>query len=356
MRLNPQMVTLARELRELTQEQLADRVGVGQAKIAKLEGGLQPDVSDDLAERLAFALDMPIGFFQQVGDLVGVGSSAYFYRKRADLSARDRKRIHALINLLRINLGKMLNSIDVEARRPLPQFDVEDYGNSPERVAQAIRQLWNMPDGPVANLTTLIESAGVIIVPVDFGTQSMDGTSIRLADMPPLIFINASLSGDRWRFTLAHELGHLIMHDVPHEQMEDEADSFAAEFLMPEADMRPLFTRLGVIRLEDLAKLKPFWRTSMASLLKRAGDLGFLSASGRKGLWIAYRKTCVPEPNAFEQELIRTYAGITLYFTESLEYTCADMRSLLQISERDVDRLYGFVGRKEKVGPVLRVV
>ncbi|WP_169743714.1 XRE family transcriptional regulator [Paraburkholderia kururiensis] len=356
MKLNPQMVTLARELRELTQEQLADRVGVGQAKIAKVEGGLQSDVADEIAERLASALEMPLEFLQQSGDLVGVGSSAYFYRKKADLSARDRKRIHALINLLRLNLGKMLNSIEIEARRPLPQLDVEDYGGSPERVAQAIRQLWNLPDGPIVNLTTLIESAGVVIIPVDFGTQSMDGTSIRLADMPPLIFINIDLPGDRWRFTLAHELGHLIMHDVPHEQMEDEADAFAAELLMPTGELRPIFKRLTTIRLEDLAKLKPFWRTSMAALLKRAGDLGFLSANARKNLWITYRRTCLPEPSAFEQEPVRTYSGITQYFVDSLDYTRAEMESLLHISGSDFERLYRFSSGKPKTGPTLRVV
>jgi Zn-dependent peptidase ImmA (M78 family)/transcriptional regulator with XRE-family HTH domain len=355
MKLNPQMVTLARELREMTQQQLAEDVGVGQAKIAKLEGGLQPDVADDLAEKLSYSLRMPIGFFQQPGDLVGVGSSAYFYRKKADLSARDRKRIHAQINLLRINLSKMLNAIDVEARRPLPQFDVEDYGDSPERVAQAVRQLWNTPDGPIANLTALVESAGVIIVPVDFGTKSMDGTSIRLADMPPMIFINSSLLGDRWRFTLAHELGHLIMHDVPHERMEDEADAFAGEFLMPVSELRPIFKRLGTVRLEDLAKLKPFWRTSMAALLKRAGDLGFLSANARKGLWIAYRRTCVPEPSAFEQEPIRAYRGITSYFTESLGYTKLELENLFLIGANDLERWYGFVSGTQEASSAPRM-
>src|ERR1700710_277227 len=99
------MVTLARRLRELTQEQLANVLGVGQAKVAKIEGGLQSETTDELAEKLADSLDVPVAFFQQAGDFVGVGSSAYFYRKKADLSVRDRKRSHATINLKRIHLA-----------------------------------------------------------------------------------------------------------------------------------------------------------------------------------------------------------------------------------------------------------
>ncbi|MBK7012326.1 MAG: ImmA/IrrE family metallo-endopeptidase [Xanthomonadales bacterium] len=45
-----------------------------------------------------------------------------------------------------------------------------------------------------------------------------------------MIFINKDVPGDRWRFTLAHELAHLVMHDIPKPDMEDEADEFASEF------------------------------------------------------------------------------------------------------------------------------
>ncbi|MGF6641597.1 ImmA/IrrE family metallo-endopeptidase [Paraburkholderia sp. MM6662-R1] len=338
--LNPHMVTLARELRELTQEQLAELTNVGQAKIAKIEGGLQPDAPDELAGKLAESLKVPVAFLTQPGDLLGVGSSAYFYRKKADLTARDRKRIHAIINLTRMHLAKLLNAVEVKARRPLPQLDIEEYANSAARVAQAVRQFWTLPDGPVKNVTALIESAGVIVVPVEFGTRSMDATSIRLADMPPLIFINGALPGDRWRFTLAHELGHLVMHDFPHEQMEDEADEFAAEFLMPEAEMRAIFTRLNNVRLEDLAKLKLFWRASMAALLKRVGDLGFLTPYGKKSLWISLRRLGLPEPNSFEREETKTYPGITRYFTDTLKYTRQNMEATLLMHSNDLVRLH----------------
>ena len=93
------MVTLAREFRGLTQEQLGHAIGVTQAKIAKIEGGLQPELTGPHAELLSAALDFPSSFFQQNEELLGWGSSAYYYRKKASITASDRKRIRANIYL-----------------------------------------------------------------------------------------------------------------------------------------------------------------------------------------------------------------------------------------------------------------
>lgn len=203
MKINGQMVTLAREFRELTQQALATQAGTGQSTVAKVEAGLKSDVEEALLARFADVLGFPEAFFQQNEELLSFGSSAYFYRKRASLTAADRKRIHSMVNLMRIALRQMLRHIDVEPRRELPQFDLEEYGQSPARVAQALRAYWALPDGPIRDLTELVEGAGVIVFRCSFNTRKFDGTSLRLTDMPPMVFLNADMSGDRWRFTLA---------------------------------------------------------------------------------------------------------------------------------------------------------
>ncbi len=60
--------------------------------------------------------------------------------------------------------------------------------------------------------------------------------------MPPLFFINVTIPADRVRFSLAHEIGHIVVHQLPTDDMEREADRFAAEFLMPESAVRPDLT------------------------------------------------------------------------------------------------------------------
>src|SRR5258708_17080283 len=119
MKVSPQMVTLAREYRGLTQEQLARKIGVGEARVAKIEGGLQTELPEAIFDDLCSGLSFPPSFFQQEEDLIGVGSSAYYYRKKADLSAFDRKRIHGVVNLVRIHLKKLLSFVDVAVKRQL---------------------------------------------------------------------------------------------------------------------------------------------------------------------------------------------------------------------------------------------
>src|SRR5712692_815993 len=109
MNVNPEMVILAREYRGLTQEELAKELFVSQAKIARIEGGLQSDVPDSLMDALSEALSFPRDFFSQEENRIGFGSSSYFYRKKADLTATDRKRIHGLVNLLRIGIKKYIS-------------------------------------------------------------------------------------------------------------------------------------------------------------------------------------------------------------------------------------------------------
>lgn len=343
MKANSAMLVLAREYRGRTQEELARSIGVGQARIAKWEGGAQPDIPDPLFALLCDSLGFPPAFFEQTEELLGFGSSAYYYRKKADLTAADRRRIHGLVNLLRIHVKRMLASVEIETKHGLPQLDLEDYGGSAARTAQAVRAFWALPEGPVRNVTALIESAGVIVVPCDFPTRSMDATSLRLAEMPPLIFVNASLPADRWRFTLVHELAHLIVHQVPHETMEDEADAFAAEFLLPEIELRAQFARISNIRLQDLANLKPYWKTSIGALLKRAGDLGYLSDNQKRYLWSSMSKNGwrTQEPHPLPKEEPTIHRKLLEVFTGDLGYSAEEMAEFLKVTVPGLRELHG---------------
>lgn len=101
----------------------------------------------------------------------------------------------------------------------------------------------------------------------------MFGLSEWIPPAPPLFFINdrPDMSADRDRWTLAHEIGHIMLHSLPNARMEEEADKFAAEFLAPSRDIRPYLR--PPVRLHTVGKLKPYWGMSMAALMQRALDL-----------------------------------------------------------------------------------
>lgn len=339
--INGQMVILAREFRGMTQTELARKIHVSQATVARIEAEFETDVEELRVQTLTSALSVTEAFLQNSDHLIGVGSSAYFYRKKAKLSAADMKRIHAVVNLLRMHLKKMLDSVEIEPARKLPNLPIDDFSGSAKSVAQALRQMWNVPDGPIRNLTHLIESAGVIVIPCDFGTEHMDGTSIRLAELPPIVFMNANVPGDRWRFTLAHELCHLVAHDVPSETMEDEADEFASEFLMPALNMKAVFSRMERIRIADLANIKPYWKTSIGSLIQCAKSLGVIDRDKQKSLWIQLRKHGYPEPSPIEREEPKNFRNMLNYFMDNLEFSPEELARHFAITRQDLELLHG---------------
>lgn len=356
-RINPEMVVLAREFRGLKQKDLAERINIKQPQIAKLEAGLIGDAADSLLPALARELEFPEEFFTQSEVLVGFGSSSLYYRKRNKLSATDRRRIHSLVNLIRINLKTMLTAVELAPTRKLPRMPLEDNAKSPAAVARAIRSFWRLPDGPIKNVTALLEGAGIVIVPSDFGTRDMDGTGLWLNDMPPMIFINQDLPGDRWRHTLCHELAHFVMHEVPYEAMEDEADQFAGELLMPEIEARAEFSRLGAIRFSSLVNLKPYWKVSISSLIIRARELGLLSEYAEKRLWMERGNAGGnTEPVQIPREEVQNLPNMIRYFRSDLGFLEDDMQGLLKINHQELRSLYGVSDEPVRPRARLRLV
>lgn len=327
MKINGEMLALAREYRGISQQELCDKVGVSQSQIAKIEGGLRPDIDDELLLKLSGELGFPADFFSQNEQVLGFGSSAFFYRKQAALTASERKKIHSLVNLLRIAIRQYIKHVDIVPSLQLPLFDIEDYGGSAAHVAMAARVMWNLPDGPVRNVTSIIEKAGVIIIPCNFDTRRFDATSLRLADMPPLIFINANLPGERWRYTLCHELGHLVMHTVPHERMEEEADQFAAEFLTPAQEIKPQLIGMKAWRLSELVRLKSYWKVSFGMLVMQGKMLGLLS---KEQVADFYRRNPIRgvEPHPIEREAPTNLHKIASTICDRLQFGVQGMADL----------------------------
>lgn len=353
MKISGDMLVLAREFRDMTQKEVADAAMVAQSTVAKIEAGLKSEISDDLGERFSATLRFPIEFLSQDEELLSYGSSAYFYRKRATMPAADRKRIHSVVNLLRIAVRRFMRFVDVDPTRPLPQFDIEEYGHSAANVAKALRVTWSLPDGPIRDLTALVESAGIIVVPCDFGTRLMDATSLRLSDMPPLVFISASLPGDRWRYTLAHELGHLVMHTVPHERMEIEADEFAGEFLTPAASIKPQLTQVRSMRVRDLAPLKLFWKVSFQMLLMRAKQLGVISPDQAAQGFRMLAPVRMQEPVPIEREAANNFQRVVRAVKDDLNF---GLDGVSRIVAWPIDLTRQLLPSSEAAAPKLRLV
>ncbi|MEK6334013.1 MAG: XRE family transcriptional regulator [Acidobacteriota bacterium] len=285
-KVNPEMLVLARESRGLRQSELATRLSITQGKLSKLESGLL-QVSDDFLDNLVAEVHYPHEFFQQTDRVYGYGTTCIYHRKRQSLPLLELRRLIAELNVKRIQIARLLRGAEIEADNRFFRMDIEDYSGDAVHIADFLRRSWGIPSGPIENLTTAIEAAGGIVLRRSFGTSKIDAMSQWAPGEPPLFFINSEIPADRCRFTLAHEIGHIIMHQAPTPDMESEADEFAAEFLMPARDIGPY---LKDISLPRLAVLKQYWKVSMGALLKRAADLNKITGRQHKYLWTKMSK------------------------------------------------------------------
>jgi Zn-dependent peptidase ImmA (M78 family)/transcriptional regulator with XRE-family HTH domain len=341
---NPEMLTLARMSRGVTQTELAAEVETTQGRVSKIEHGFfEPDGT--LVDRFAAALKYPREFFFQPGYINTLPS--WFHRKRKQLSQTTLDRIHAEIAIRIRNVVKLMISTDIRSVRPVPQFDIDQFDGNVENIARLVRQQWELPRGPVPNLVEVLERAGVLVIPCDFGATEVDAVGMRLQGMPPLVFMNASAPADRVRFSAAHEVAHLVMHATPTEDMEKEADRFAAEFLMPEFDIKP---QLANVTLPLLSILKRVWRVSMAALLKRARDLRTITQKKATSLWkqmsaLGFRKRepaeldLIPEKPRLLREMID-------YHLKQLGMTEQQLHAMFTLFEPDYRRLYAWDERR----------
>jgi len=344
---NHELLLLARQYRGRSQEAVAEAAGLDQGHYSRVERGLlNAPPSAETIRPIADVLDFPMSFFFQGDEISGLPLSVHdsAWRKRASVRASDLKRLHAELNLRIMHIRRYLQAVDVDSERPLPRLDAEDMGGA-DKVAACIRRAWMIPDGPVGNLTTLCERAGILVIQCDF-VEKIDGVTMRLRDLPPLIFLNKSAPPDRMRHSLAHELGHLIMHSVPTDAMEEEADLFAGEFLAPISQARSDLIG-GRITLERLVQLKKFWKVSVASLLYRASHAGLLTPNQSSYLWrqLSARgwKKREPEETQFPAEKPRLYEKVLELHENELGYDAQEIARMLHLSLNDVRELYGIV-------------
>lgn len=353
------MLRLARQRLGFTQKAAATQLAVPQPILSRYENGVsEPD--DAFLGKAGRVYDIPPEFFQLKEPVYGPPVSVHpMPRAKAEVTARDLDMVTAELNIRAMQLRRFMEAVDFNPTHDTPTLDVESYG-SPEKVAAILRAHWGVPSGPIKNLTALVERAGAVVGMSDFGGASISGMTFKVPGQPPLILINAQHPADRMRYTLAHELGHLTQHRFPTPEMEQEANEFAAAFLMPAADIRQSFMGRR-ITLELLAALKPEWRVSMQALLRRAKDLGFADANQYRYLMqrISQRGWRLREPPEldFPREIPTVLSSILKAHLHDLGYTMDDLLAFVPLHQREFVHLYGDIaGGHPPQRPRLRIV
>lgn len=349
---NPKLLIVARQARGVSQEVLSERAQINQGFLSKVENGLR-EPSEDIVKRIADTLEFPESFFYQQEEIYGLPVSVHpLHRKKSSVGVRGLEVIHAETNIAIMNIKRLLQSVELSFRHPMPSFDVEEYEGDIEKIAALTRRHWLLPNGPIENLTECLERSGCIIVWSDFHNFEVDGISFSIHKMPICIFINRNRPADRMRFTLAHELGHLVMHRYPNPHMEEQADKFASAFLMPYHDIKESLIPFGKkLTLNYLAYLKPIWRVSMQAMLMRAKDVGVINKTQNEYLWkkINYARIRFQEPAEldFPHEQPKLLSSILKLHFEKLGYAISELAEALYLKESEFCNKY-YINRTSK--------
>jgi Zn-dependent peptidase ImmA (M78 family) len=276
--INHSLIVLARETRGLTQYELAERMSISPAQLSKMELGAV-EVYEEYVDKLSDLLHYPKTFFYQE---VQVLQPILSYRKRQVVAQKLLTPIDAQINVFSMHIQYFINSMGF-SKPNIPILDIAQY-ETPQACAKELRKLWKVKEPILENISKLLEDNGIIITSFNFGTERVDSRTIITASGHPVIFTNKTMLGDKLRFSLAYELGHLVMHQFTSPSLDrdvsHEANAFSAEFLMPEKDIKKDFQNGVTVAL--LGELKKKWKVSMHALLYRACDLGMVTDNQKR--------------------------------------------------------------------------
>jgi Zn-dependent peptidase ImmA (M78 family)/transcriptional regulator with XRE-family HTH domain len=275
-------LTLARHLAGLRKSDLAAKIDKSATAVSAWEAGTKRPSPAAVAE-LAVGLSVDPGFFSARPDDIGALSSVPHFRSLRSTSqlARDQAFAYGRLAVdIACSLERHVELPEIDIPRLAVSLDESD-DDGPERAARLVRQAWSLADGPAPHLVRLVERHGVLVVFSPTGTSAVDAYSFDTKLRPVIILNPIKRDYYRQRFDVAHELGHLVMHadaEPGSRLVEEQANRFASEFLMPAAQIRDLLpAAMGGNVWASLAKLKEQWGVSLQALLYRSRRLGQLS-------------------------------------------------------------------------------
>lgn len=299
---------------------------------------------------LAAALDVPVSYLLAPADL----ELEDVEFRRADLPKKDLARVEAGV-LDRVH--RYLTVEDVLAassgawRRPSgAPFRVRTLADA-EQAARSVREEWQLGLDPIPNVAEFFEEKGIKVVALGL-PRAIDGLCCNVTwrnhEKVPVIVVNAheDVSGERQRFTLSHELGHLLLECADDVDVEKASHRFAGAFLMPvEVLWREVGKQRSHLSLPELAELKKVFGVSMQMITYRCHELGILSTDAYRELFRHYKDAgwrdppyephrLVPErPQRFERLCYRAFSEGLISESkaaELLEIAIPELESRLQ--------------------------
>jgi len=278
----------ARKALGLSQRALAEKAGISAMAISKYERNDSAPSSGVLLS-LAKALGVRTEYFFR---RVMVKLDNINHREHEQLPEKEEQKVIADVK------EQLERWIELEEVAPAPwsvpftlpgtlNGQIDDY-DALEDIAIQVRRHWDLGLNPIPDLIDTFEGKGIKVFITHYdGHKNFNGLSAQVNNSP-VVVVGEHWVGDRQRFTLAHELGHLVLHGLLSENIDEElaCHRFAGAFLAPkDAVFANLGERRTRLELQELLLLKEEWGLSMQAWSYRAKDLKVISNVTHKELW-----------------------------------------------------------------------
>ena len=296
-----------------------------------------------LADALCVSVDYLVGDQDMALETVEFGKKKITSkREEAQVEAQV---LHLLERYLMVEEVLHLRSIEWHSPREAPYPVISDVAEA-DGAARSLRDHWSLGSDPIPNLAELLEEQGIKVLAIDL--TNIDGLTARVRragkDAVPVIVVNRKDWGERQRFTLAHELGHLVMEVAARVDEEKAAHRFAGAFLMP-ADA--LWAEIGKHRTSigwgELFELKQLFGTSVQAITYRCKDLGIFSETLFRRLFndfnrLGWRTPPYQEPYAREGEEPKRFERLTFRALAEGAISEAKAAEVLETSVHELNR------------------
>ena len=343
-----QRLKLARSAAGLSLRDLSTKLGnriTAQAigKYERNESMPSSGVLIALADTLGVSVDYLVGDQDMVFEAVEFRKKTVT-RKREEAQV-EAKVLHLLERYLLVEEVLHLRSVEWYSPREAPYPVVRDVAEA-DRAARSLREHWGLGNDPIPNLVELLEEQGIKVLAVDL--TNIDGLTAHVRrpehSVVPVIVVNHRDWGERQRFTLAHELGHLVMEVATKVDEEKAANRFARAFLMP---ANALWAAIGKHRTSigwgELFELKQLFGTSVQAITYRCKDLGIFSDTLFRRLFndfnrFGWRTPPYREPDARAGEEPRRFERLTFRALAEGAISEAKAAELLETSVHELNR------------------
>jgi Zn-dependent peptidase ImmA (M78 family)/transcriptional regulator with XRE-family HTH domain len=283
---NGNRLKTARQYRGLTVEELAQKINVSKQAVSQYETGRIEDVPFQRIFSISNVLNFPYQYFVQ-DDIPSLKTGATYFRSLMKTSKKYRLAQEIKMEHIAVIYSYLSEYVDFPNLN-IPSLEEKAY--APTKAAKVLRDFWGLEDKPIENIMQTVEQNGIIVTTFSTETDDIDAFSqyVRLVDSDLFIIAlsNNKESAARINFDIAHELGHIMLHEWSEneevltreefKQKEKEANEFAAAFLLP----KETFTQDVILdpqRLDYYVQLKRKWKVSIAAMLYRSCDLGLIS-------------------------------------------------------------------------------